>query len=413
LFLDSANKQLSATAAAARALDCFAFRVNMQNKSIQDDAPLCLDAPYLANSGPRVPDCFQGKLPVTTVVADQNSGDVAVAKNKVNANHTEESELHSKLNPPTPNPNTIAVKVDDSSKTSQSQTNTDTNSTGKPKAAKSNETKVIKSPKQLLNEYYAKLHIKTDKDNYTTIKHDKVQVVKFASTFTCPKTDEKFAGGRLKDTIYSEEDGVVWYANIKLATTAAAARAIDCFIFRERTETSTDEIPQYCCLDAPYLKGSSNLPNCFNDKYPIKSEKKQNETTMVKEGWDSVDEDEISPMNNRLDDQKIVQQQQCKVESSVEPQLNSNTKIVSNKTSTASKPVPKQELNHYYSKQVESNQISQIKNYYTVWTQQFTKTVRYTCIFTCPVTLESFASGHIQERDEGAILHEACFWYSE
>lgn len=77
---------------------------------------------------------------------------------------------------------------------------------------------VVKSPKQLLNEYYAKLHIKTDKENYTTIKHDKVQVVKFASAFTCPKTGEHFMGGKLKDCLYSEENGVVWYGKFHFSS---------------------------------------------------------------------------------------------------------------------------------------------------------------------------------------------------
>ena len=68
---------------------------------------------------------------------------------------------------------------------------------------------IIKPPKQLLNEYYAKLQIKSIKDHYTTIVHDKV--VKFASAFTCPSTGETFIGGRVKSAEYIEEIGVVWY----------------------------------------------------------------------------------------------------------------------------------------------------------------------------------------------------------
>lgn len=69
-----------------------------------------------------------------------------------------------------------------------------------------------KPPKQLLNEHYSKLQIKSVKNQYTTIQHEKV--VKFATAFTCPETGEHFVGGRLKGGEFLEEGGVVWFGEL-------------------------------------------------------------------------------------------------------------------------------------------------------------------------------------------------------
>ena len=77
--------------------------------------------------------------------------------------------------------------------------------TSKPKSA------LVKTPKQLLNEFYTKLKVKSStKDQYTTVKHDKI--VRFTSVFTCQITWERFMSGRLKGMDFLEEDGAVWYS---------------------------------------------------------------------------------------------------------------------------------------------------------------------------------------------------------
>ena len=79
-------------------------------------------------------------------------------------------------------------------------------------AASKPAVKQSKSPKMLLNEHYAKQQIKSVKNQYTTIQHDKM--VKFLSVFICPVTGERFMCSRLKGADFLEENGVVWYGEL-------------------------------------------------------------------------------------------------------------------------------------------------------------------------------------------------------
>ena len=109
---------------------------------------------------------------------------------------------------------TDSESADQIIETSEPQTSQATSITSTTTEATSSKV-IIKPPKQLLNEYYAKLQIKSTKDQYTTVKHDKV--VKFASVFTCPTTSETFMGGRMKGVEYLEENGIVWYGKSLLS----------------------------------------------------------------------------------------------------------------------------------------------------------------------------------------------------
>ena len=76
---------------------------------------------------------------------------------------------------------------------------------------------------------------------------------KFVSIFTCPVTGEHFASGILPN---EEADsisisGVIWYKTKKLAITAAAAKALDCFSLRRCY--GTEKTHWQRCIDSPYL----------------------------------------------------------------------------------------------------------------------------------------------------------------
>ena len=198
-----ANKQSATTAAAAKAMDCFTFRANTQHKSSAVDAPLCLDALYLKDQGPEMPKGLIDELPAVEVKQCEAPAVKLVKREE----STEKNE-------------SLERKVDNASIASANNLskNVILDSTREKKtaapainSAAASIPKQPKSPKQLLNEHYAKLHLKIDKINYTTVKHDKVQVVKFATVFTCPQSGESFVGGRLRNEMYSNEDGVVWY----------------------------------------------------------------------------------------------------------------------------------------------------------------------------------------------------------
>ena len=195
-------------------MDCFTFRVNIKTKSKDDDATLCIDAPYLLGDGPNLPDCFEDKIPVI----ENETADNPDNKRTELTENIQETQPHNvwastkqkhhvgdeQCTKPTEN--TKETRSCDVEASIVNQNNQETCTGSTQTNAKS---AIVKPSKQLLNEYYAKLHIKADKINYTTIKHDKM--VKFASVFTCPNSGEIFMGGRVKNVEYTEEDGLLWF----------------------------------------------------------------------------------------------------------------------------------------------------------------------------------------------------------
>lgn len=316
--------------------------------------------------------------------------------------------------------------------------------------------KQTKSPIMLLNEYYAKLHVKTDRSNYNTIQHG--NIVKFTSVFTSPSTGERFMSGRLKEKECFEEDGVVWYgkllfqchqlslkckvyhvacpssntmrtlyvfiftikANKQSARTAVAARAMDCFTFRVNVQHNSSVDDATFCLDAPYLKDQGpNVPTFLVEKLPADKIEDQN----VAEA--KVDEKrvEVQSQQTNADDAPTSNELQsnayaavdCNDEnvSSIKASLLKQSKSANQLLDEhyAKLKCPKQELNEYYNNQL-GQQISQLKNYYVVWEHRFAKAVRYTCIFVCPISLEAFVCGHLPGKNEDVILDESLFWYN-
>ena len=192
---------------------------------------------------------------------------------------------------------------------------------------------------------------------------------------------------------------IIQLANIKVATTAAAARAMDCFTFRNHKPISSGEGLCYMCLDAPYLKGAGpELPGKFKDKLGITTNSVNNNADNVKE--ENVARTEI--------DQKEPVPDQLKLETTI-----SKDSSEEKEHPLPLKISPRQELHQYFTKVLNPNQLSQLKNYFVIWEHRFTKIIRYTCVFTSPISLETFPCGHIPEKSDGAIFHESCYWYRE
>lgn len=181
-------------------------------------------------------------------------------------------------------------------------------------------------------------------------------------------------------------------ANTKLSTTSAAARAIDCITFRKFAEQKSHEgLPEYTCLDAPYLKNSGpDVPARFEGNVPSISVTENSKSTTETES----------------------KQEQDKVLLNTKLVSDADTNSLANATeSTFSKSEIRQELNQYYLELIGQSQLGQLKSYYVVWDHLFNMSRRYTCIFVCPITLEAFPSGHLQHPSDEAILHESAFWY--
>ena len=85
-------------------------------------------------------------------------------------------------------------------------------------------------------------------------------------------------------------------------------------------------------------------------------------------------------------------------------------------------PSPKQDLNNYYTSKglLNQNQLKDVKPYYTIWNNIQENTMshdmKFTCIFTCPVTGEHFGCGHyLNDRscsNLGVVEDDnGVFWY--
>jgi len=116
-----------------------------------------------------------------------------------------------------------------------------------------------------LNQTYASRGFLNLKKFYTTWSSGEKASMKFICIFTCPVTGEHFASGRWKNekgVTVIVENGVesYWYNTKKIAMTAAAARALDCFSLRRCD--GTEKAPWIRCLDSPYLAGNDpKLPD--------------------------------------------------------------------------------------------------------------------------------------------------------
>jgi len=205
------NAKLAKHAAAARAIDCYIFR---EETADTNKIQLCIEDPYKT-----VEEGTSQKIDYSALLAQRNP------KKSVYILHKKEPTFSS--------------------------------------YAKST-PHLIHAPKNFLYIVFEKCHGQDCKDSFHVqeMTHENKEI--FTATFTDPITKEMFSSG-LGGEINVEKrrssslatplhlgkvkilDGKVYYSDRKLAEHAAAARAIDCYIFREGEET-----PNKLCLEEPY-----------------------------------------------------------------------------------------------------------------------------------------------------------------
>lgn len=123
------------------------------------------------------------------------------------------------------------------------------------------------APKRFLWIIYQRHNIPHEKIEGSFLVHAKEHNGRtwFTATFTDPITNETFSSGLAREVAKTHSrdalklpahladttilDGKVYYSDLKLAEHAAAARAIDCYMFREQNSITTD---LQLCLESPY-----------------------------------------------------------------------------------------------------------------------------------------------------------------
>jgi hypothetical protein len=95
------------------------------------------------------------------------------------------------------------------------------------------------------------------KKNFVAWAFGQSHVPRFSAAFVCPLSGEIFLSGELiiSDDEPSEEDDLWWYGKKQKSVEAAAARAFDCFAYRE--EMARDGISEEIqfCIAPPYAEG--------------------------------------------------------------------------------------------------------------------------------------------------------------
>ena len=235
------TKKDAMNAAAARALDCFSLR--KYHGTDKRPYERCLDAPYLsAADAPSLPSLHSGvKFP--TALGQEGTAVSAMLPSAVKASLC---EFYRKLHAS----GTTCMHVDD---------------------------------------------CLPGKENYSCWSNRmQKQYQRFTAVFTCPLTGERFASGKAGDegsykedfwlydrneprliprdadtneedyTMLEDDDNkgdegsaglqkvpIIWYRAKKEAENAAAARALDCLLYRQSTGNYSESIPQHCQED-PY-----------------------------------------------------------------------------------------------------------------------------------------------------------------
>jgi len=115
--------------------------------------------------------------------------------------------------------------------------------------------KTMGVPKNALSAHYGKRHLGIPLSNiqfHSWSDNGASHLLKWSSTFTCPITQEKFQSGRYGDErFWVVKDGTVWYRKKMMAEHAAAARALDCFLWRESGCQDGSESWRLC-VEEPY-----------------------------------------------------------------------------------------------------------------------------------------------------------------
>lgn len=245
--------------------------------------------------------------------------------------------------------------------------------------------------------------------------------------------------------------------NTKMATTAAAAKALDCFTCRVNVENNVaPNFTNYRCRDAPYLenKGPSlgSLPSGLVLPGPLVT---TGGSAAAASAAVSTCNDYVAMSGDTSVDMaasKTIDKWVGTVEQFTEtnnakppstgnsdksaigtPPANNNainpfnphnatpqTRLIQphrNNNQNRKLPPPKQELNELYTAMgLNASQIAELKNYYATWYDAHHNPKphekKFTCVFTCPLTGERFACGY-WENDGGIVAEGSIFWYRE
>ncbi|KAL7444708.1 hypothetical protein ACHAXM_010916 [Skeletonema potamos] len=243
------DKTRAKHAAAARAIDCYLYRETGAFSTNQ----LCLEDPYEEGSAHEI---------------DYD----ALAASRATLSVVRSPDLESPSKRREMSINSVASRVLEDKSVAESKMSF--------KSVTENTPFQLHVPMNLLEKCFRKVHgYLYDREAfkcYHVVENDREW---FTATFTDPNTSEVFTSG-LVGPIDAEEkrgatlstplcetevrimDGKVYYAEEKYARHAAAARAIDCFLYREGSDSLTKKYQ--LCLEAPYIDAAER-DSQYND----------------------------------------------------------------------------------------------------------------------------------------------------
>lgn len=200
---------------------------------------------------------------------------------------------------------------------------------------------------------------------------------------------------------------------------AAAAKALDCFSFRECI--GSNDVPAYRCRDAPHLKNAISLSPVLPIGVVLPAVlllSDNDKTRVAKEDNLQIDDEPGNICNHESRKKEVIicdeiKKTGNKLEATDVPikRISSNAPL-KHKSAAA----PRQELNEAYIMMGCQSQINDLKQCYTTWYDEHHNPKphekKFTCIFTCPITGEHFACGYWD--NGGSIISEGgVFWYRE
>ena len=242
-------------AASARATDCFEFRNNSNNDSgstsSTDRSYVCEEAPYTVGSAPPLPHSVPRYVAERILQLQRGQSSQADALEENMASAVASSLTFEELSTSTDN---------DASQVLVRGRNQNENP--KAKLYERYQNGMIN------DEHSVGFHI--PKEHFVTWQMGRYHTPSFTCIFVCPRSGELFSSGKLisGDDDFNFQDGFIWYPKKKRAEEAAAARAFDCFEFRQERGNINDRV-QFC-NEAPYEENEgpmSTIPPNIPQEY--------------------------------------------------------------------------------------------------------------------------------------------------
>ena len=254
-------------AAAARALDCYCLRDNTQDEK-EIPTRFCFEEPYnIAEEG-------EFQIYDYDTVLKQREDDLAIMK--------EHSIYEEKMRE---NTNSLPTRGSDAPISSSVK----------------KYSQLLHAPKSLLHNLLVKIYSSKQIGSITYDVQKMIQNGKlwYTATVTDPMTNEVFSSGFIKKEVKAEKrptsylnpplhrveskiiDGKVYYTESKYAEHAAAARCIDCYLFRENHANNIQQL----CVEEPYYEKSTET-----NLEQTETTHKWDETLRIASSGDTVNE---------------------------------------------------------------------------------------------------------------------------